>query len=62
MQLSNKREAKIAALYALSGQNIAISGGIEFENETSMKLFNDAIDDLCYSLYKRAEKLERTNK
>ena len=62
MELSNKREAKIAALYELSRMNIQISGSIEFENEKSMQLFNDAIDDLCYSLERRAEKLEKSNK
>ena len=57
MKIRNKREAKIYALNALANMAVVISDEAEFEDSRSMELFNNAIDEVCDSLKKRADKL-----
>lgn len=62
MKIRNKKEAKIYALKALSNMAVVASDEAEFEDFRSMELFNNAIDELCDSLKKRADKLTENYK
>ncbi len=58
LKLNNKKQAKIAALKALSNMAAIISNDTDFEDSRSNELFNSAIDEICDGLAHRARKLE----
>lgn len=62
MKITNKRQAKIEALKALSRMAIIVSDEMIFEDSRSTELFNTAIDEICDSLAVRANKLSSQTK
>ena len=62
MKITNKRQAKIEALKALSRMAITVSDEMFFEDSRSTELFNAAIDEICDSLAARANKLSSQTK
>ena len=62
MKITNKRQAKIEALKALSRMAIIVSDEMSFEDSRSTELFNNAIDEICDSLAARANKLSSQTK
>lgn len=57
IKLTNKRDAKIKALFYLSSMANIIMDDLSFEDDKSMCLMAESLDELCMSLENRYKKM-----
>lgn len=57
IKLTNKRDAKIKALFYLSSMANIIMDDLSFEDDKSMSLMAESLDELCMSLENRYKKM-----